>query len=368
MSADQNGKVEAVPRPADVWRSEALRPVAAGLLALCAALHIAMLFPAQGHLVPAFDDHSYLVVQQAVLTVGWLAAAGLVAMGRPVPVTAGAVLAAGMAVAELGVVVANLCQVLAESTAGVGAWMLVAAWTVGLLGAVLALAAADRTGPGEPAVLGRPGRLVGRESMVMVAVGSVAAFLVGVALLPAWDHYVIFSSALHRTIGEESLGSAFAAGTPGGVQAGDLVTAAAFAVVPLIGLWWRPGRVGALLGGGVLVVVAAQLASAVVGYRTSAGSLGITAAQVRTYGVEVHSSLTSWFVVELVAGVALLVVICARWWWTPQGWTWRVRPLGAGPAAAGWADDRGGRPLPGREAYGGWGPPVPAPADRLKRP
>jgi hypothetical protein len=346
-------------RPAVGWRSL----VAAGLLSVSAALHIAMVFPAQGHLVPAFDDHAYLVVQQVVLAVGWLAAAGLVARGRPVPATAGAVLATGIAAAELGVVVANLCQVLAESTAGVGAWMLVAAWMVGLVGAVLSLVAAGPVGMGELTVLGRPGRLVGRGSVVMVVVGTAAAVAAGVALLPAWDHYVITSSALHRTIARESLGSAFASGTPRGVLEGDLLTAVAFAFVPVVGLWWRPGRVGALLGGGVLVVVAAQLISAVVGLKSSPGSFGITAAQVRTYGVEVHSSLTAWFVAEAVAGVALLLVILARWWRTPQGWTWRIQPQGAGPPRPDGASDRGNGTIAGGKANGGWGPPVPAPPD-----
>lgn len=341
-----------VPKPPDLRTTSGAR-VAATLLALGAALHIVMLFPAQGRLVPAFDAHTSLVVQQAILAAGWLVAAVLVARAGPVAVTAGAALAAGMALAEAGVVAANLAQILSESTAGAGAWLFVAAWAEGLFGATAALGLAARR---RPAVLGRPGGRVGGEGVVAAATGA-AAIVVGIALLPAWDHYTITSSVLHRTIGAESLGSAFATGTPGGVLAGDLLTAVAFALVPLVALGWRPGRFGVLLSGGVLVVVASQVASGLVGFRNSPADFGITAAQVSRYGVQVHSSLTSSFVLELIAGAALLLLLITRWWATPGGWTSEARPrTGAGLPRPPWAFDP--TPPPAAGVGGGWGPPV----------
>jgi hypothetical protein len=330
--------------------------VAVGLLVVSAALHIVTVFPVQGHLVPAFDHHAYLVVQQVVLTLGWLLVAVLVARGRPDSVSGGAALAVGIALAELGIVVSNLSEVLSESTAGAGAWLFVLAWAVGLLGGIAAIGAALAA----RIVLGRPGRLPGRDGLVAVA-GGVLAIMVGVALLPAWDHYVITSSVLQRTLATQSLGSAFAAGTPVGVLIGDLLSAVAFALVPLIGLWWRPGRVGALVSYGVLVVVLAQLASGLVGFRSSPSAFGITAAQVSTYGVRVHSSLTSWFVIELLAGAALALFVLVRWLWASDDQTPRSH-IGTGPLPPGWAIGNDGQPVPVAQAWGtttgGWGPPV----------
>jgi hypothetical protein len=354
--------------------------VAGGLLVVAVALHVASLFPAQGRGVAAFDAQAALVVQQVVLAVGWLIAASLVLSAGRVMVGAGAVIAAGIGAAELGVVATNLAQVLSESTASAGAWLFVAAWVVGTVGAVAAAVIALR---GAPRGAQGHGGAVGPDaagSRALAAATAIIAVVLGVALLPAWDHYVITSSTLHRTLGTESLGSAFAKTTPGAVLAGDILTALAFAVVPILALRWRRPRLAVLLSGGVLVVVAAQVASAVVGFQNTPGFFGFTAAQVTRYGIRVQSSLTAWFVIEMFAGVALVLLAGSRWWATTSHWTGAPPPDFAPPtyppperlpppylpgdggtwpppgAGPGWSAGPGTGGEPGWGARPGWGP------------
>lgn len=280
------------------------------LLLLSGALHIVGLFPAQGTHNPATDGQASAVVEQAILAAGWVAAALGVLARRPFSVAA-CLGAAGIGLAELGLAVANFAQVAAVTTAGVGAWLALVAWVPGLAGAIIGLSAAWRT----TSLAVRPGGprwIRGASGLTLAGSTLIVAVLLGVALLPGWDHYVLTSSTLGRTVGTKTLGSAFAHGTPGGVLAGDLLTAVAFVLVPLVAVMWRPVRAGLLLSGGVLVVVASQIVAAMVGFREPASFFGLSGAVISRYGLEVHSSLTGWFDLELIAGSLLVGLLAVQ--------------------------------------------------------
>lgn len=285
--------------------------IVGALFLLSGALHIAGLFPALGTHYPAASNTTSGVVEQAIIAAGWLAAALAVLLRRPFSVAA-CLGAAGIALAELGLAVASFAQVAALTTAGVGAWLFLVAWIPGLVGAVFGLLVARRTlSPADRP--GSPRRALGvRGSRVALATLIVAIGL-GFALLPGWDHYVLTSSTLNRTVLTRTLGAAFATSTPTGVLVGDLLSALAFLLLPLVAVAWRPARTGVALSGGVLVVVASQIASAIVGFHQSPAYFGFSSGTISRFGLVLHSSLTGWFVVELLAGVVLLVLVVAQW-------------------------------------------------------
>lgn len=312
-----------------------------------AALHVIGLFPAQGTHSPPADAQATVVVEEAILAAGWLAAALTVLSWRRFSAAA-CLGAAGIGLAELGLAVADFTQVAAVTTAGVGAWLLLVAWIPGLAGAVIGLWAAWR----RVSLAERPGgprRTLGVSGLTLAVSTLIVAVLLGLALLPGWDHYVLTSSRLGRTVATKTLGGAFARGTPGGVAVGDLLTAVAFALVPLVAAVWRPARRGVLLSLGVLVVVASQVVSAIVGFREPASYFGLPGTVVSRYGLVVHSSLTGWFVAELTAGVVLFALVVLQWRQRPEKWVPSAPLYGTGQIGSAGAISFGG---------GGW----PAPA------
>jgi hypothetical protein len=327
------------------------------------ALHIVGLLPAQGTHYPAADTQGTAVVQQAILAAGWLVAALGVMSRRPFSVAAclGAV---GIGLAELGLAVANFAQVAAATTAGVGAWLALLAWIPGLAGAVIGLGAAWRT----TSLAERPGgphRTLGVRGLTLALATLIVAIPLGVALLPGWDHYVLTSSTLGRTVGTKTLGSAFAPGAPGGVRAGDLLSAVAFALLPLVAVIWRPARAGLLLSGGVLVVVASQVVAAIVGFREPASFFGLSGAVVSQYGLVLHSSLTGWFGLELIASSLLLGLVIVQALaivqsrqlpgdWLPSGPSVSTAQVGSGGAIP---HEGGGRSDPAIYPWSGSYPP-----------
>ncbi|MHB8504866.1 MAG: hypothetical protein ACYDEN_03985, partial [Acidimicrobiales bacterium] len=164
--------------------------------------------------------------------------------------------------------------------------------------------------------LGRPSRH--RPPALIAPLAALAAVVMAATLLPAWDHYVLYIHALGQSRSVDA-GSAFAASTPTGGLVGDLIAAVAWAVVPVAGVLWRPGRIGALLSAGVLVAVASQVASAVAGF-DAPGTLQllVSPADIQRYGVVLQSaSLTGWYDVEVLSGLALAMLLLVRWW-TPE--------------------------------------------------
>lgn len=315
--------------------------LAGGLpLALAGVLHVVcVLFPQAAGVGP-MDASGSAVVAQAVLAAGWLVAAGLALPARSRP-AAGA-LAVGLALAELGIVVSAVGAV--GETPGPGLLLLAAGWVAGAAGAVVAVL-------GSPVGPGRPHRRVGPGWLVLLS--AAAAILVGVALLPAWDHYRVLSRVLGRVI---VVNESNTFTLPAPVLGGTVAAAVAWAVVPIVGAFWRPARLGVTAGAGVLVAVASQVASAVVGLDPR-GVLDSVfgAARVSGFGLELlGASLRPWFDVETVAGLALALLLVARWWtpdptdataptpavWVPAGtqpWSYDPTNGGAARAPDGWS-------------------------------
>ncbi len=306
--------------------------VAAGVpLLLAGALHIVCMFFSQAAGVGPMDASAATVVTEAVLAGGWLVAAGLAlpASSRP---AAGA-LAVGLALAELGLVVATVGSV--GETPGPGLLLLASGWVLGAAGAVVACL-------GSPVRLGRPNWGAGPRWLTF-AVGA-AAVVVGIALLPAWDHYRVLARALGRVV---VVNESDTFSLPAVVLGGTVAAAVAWAAVPIVAALWRPARLGAVAGAGVLVAVASQVASAVVGLDPSGVLDGLFGtARVRDLGLELlGASLRPWFDVETIAGLVLAVLLVARWW-TPDPadgapiehapWAPGVPPWPVGPPGAAW--------------------------------
>ncbi|MHB8506114.1 MAG: hypothetical protein ACYDEN_10445, partial [Acidimicrobiales bacterium] len=113
----------------DPWASAAVVPLAAA-----AALHVASLFLRQGGGLGPMAGSAQSVVAQAVVAGGWLLAAGLAAPARSRP--AGAAVAAGLALGELGLVISDLAG--HGAAPGPGYVILGAGWVAGAIGAAVA--------------------------------------------------------------------------------------------------------------------------------------------------------------------------------------------------------------------------------------
>lgn len=324
-------------------------------LLLAGVLHVVCMFFSQAAGVGPMDTSTSTVVTQAVLAAGWLVAAGLALPARTRP--AGSALGAGLALAELGLVVSAVGGV--GEMPGPGLLLLAAGWVLGAAGAVVA-------GLGSPVGPGRPYRRVGPGWLVLLT--SAAAVLVGVALLPAWDHYRVMSRVLGRVV---VVNESDTFTLPAPILAGTVAAAVAWAVVPIVASFWRPARLGVMAGAGVLVALASQVASAVVGLDPPGVLVGLFgSSRVSGFGLELlGASLRPWFDVETVAGLALALFLVARWWtpdptdapvpthapWVPAGppaWS-------PGPTWGVTADAGSGWPVPP-----GWPPVTPAWADQ----
>jgi hypothetical protein len=340
-------------RPRRRARRTSVGLVGAVALLGSSVLQVVALFPHQAHGFIALSSQGSSIGQQVVLAVGTaLAAVAVMGSGRRAGI-AGAWLAAGIALAGLGVVISSLGEILPVARAGTGLVLVVAAWAVGAVGALLALV-------GQPAgSLGRPrgsARSGGGGPITVMTV--IVALVLAVALLPAWDSYRLTSSITGRSI-TVTMGSAFASSNPGWVTFGDVVAAIGFFVPPALAALWRPARIGIFLSGGVLVVVVGQLVAGLAGiYETTAATIGASSSTAAAEGLVIRSSLTAWYDVEVVAALALVVLLVARWW-TPAGGSLldtypsavRVTP-GAAPGPPGpWSRPGGAFPAPGSDRW-----------------
>ncbi len=313
-------------RGVDGWAASATLPLVAA-----AVLHVVGLFLGQGGGLGPMAHSAQSVVAEVVLAGGWLLAAALAAPAWTRP--AGAAVGAGLALGELGLVVSELLGL--GTTPGPGYVVVAAGWLVGAIGAAVTVL-------GSPLHLGRPSRH--QPPALLAPLAAVAAIVMAVALLPAWDHYVLYIHAVGQSRALDE-GSAFAASTPTGALVGDLMAAVAWVGVPVAGVLWRPGRIGVLAGAGVLVAVASQVTSAVVGFDAPGTLRGlVTPQEIQRYGVVLQSSsLTGWYDVEVLAALVLAMLLMVRWW-TPDG----------PGAAAAWTPPEAGVAAP-------WPSPGPAP-------
>ena len=243
----------------------------------------------------------------------WAVALGF-GLSSPARVRAGAGIAIGAAAAEAGFRLSDLGQVFRYGTsqAGPGLWTMLAAWFVGLAGAVVAAVAvrhssrttgtAARTGAADPPVPKR------------VAVAGIALLSLATAglFLPAWDHYSGASLVTGRAF-SFNLGNGLA--EPWQVVTGNLLAAAAIAIVPILaGLWvWRDRALSAGATAGVLGMLAAQFVAAVVQVDQAVppSIAGISPAQARQLGLTIGLKLTGWFLLDVLAAFMLFALTIA---------------------------------------------------------
>ena len=226
--------------------------VAGALLVLCVGLHIAAMFPAySGNPAAPVVSVPYQLAVYITLEVGWALAAALV-LSR-VSVRGGVALGAGIGAVELGFLVADLAsagQVSGRDAPGV--WLALAALGVGYAGVLLGASAVP---------IGKP-QLRGYEEAPhpRAVVQVVVALLAVAAFLPSWDSYHVVSSTGQSA--SISLGNAFS--QPGGIMAGEVISALAIGAVCIVAAFWAPLVVGAWLTAGVVTAMTSQLISAVV--------------------------------------------------------------------------------------------------------
>ena len=129
------------------------------------------------------------------------------------------------------------------------------------------------------------------------------------AFLPAWDHAVATSAVTGRSVGVD-LGNAFSH-QPWQQVVGTVLAALSLLVVPAVAVRLRNKAVGAAAVCGSLLVLAAQLASAVVqvDQPVSPSYFGLTAGQVQQLGLSLSLRLTDWFTVDALAAYALLAAV-----------------------------------------------------------
>jgi hypothetical protein len=317
------------PDPGVPARPTSLAIPAGLLLIVSAVASVAALFFGQGQGIGPADTSTATVVATVIPAVG-LALAGAAVTSRRLVSAAGAAVAVGIVLADLGIAVSNLASVLAQTSAGAGSWLAAAGWVLAAVGATLAVAAQPHGG------VGRPRRRGDHSGLVVLT--TVVAVVLGVALLPAWDHYAVHSTVTGATI-QKGEGSVFSAANPAWVVVGGILQAAALLVVPILAVLWRPARLGVLVSAGVLVVLAGQIASAVAGLSQSAATL-FTPSQVSRFGLVIRPSLSPWFDLEAVAGVALLLLLVARWWTPPGGSLLDTYPLERQPGGT-WGSPSG---------------------------
>jgi hypothetical protein len=226
----------------------------------------------------------YLTAVYITLEAGWALAAGLV-LSR-VSVRGGVALGAGIGGVELGFLVADLASTGEVSGLGApGVWLALAGLGVGyagvLLGAIRVPMGRPRLGPNNEPPHPRA------VAQTFVALLAVAAFL------PSWDSYHLVNPAGQTaTI---TLGNAFS--QPGGIMAGELLSALAIGVLCILGAFWAPLAVGAWLTAGVVIALTSQLVSAVVQVHQ--------AVTVPAAGDRASLALTGFWAADVAATVAL---------------------------------------------------------------
>jgi hypothetical protein len=289
--------------------------LAAFFLLGAGALEILALIPNQGPGVQPMSQSPGLVAAQIVLAAAFVGVAGLCAVFARRLALAGAVIAAGIVICDIGLVISDLGPLLAYRGIGLAPWLQGAALVFGAGGAVCGLVAQP---PGSLRRLPGPGS---RVNVPIAWLTLIASVLLGVAFVPAWDRY----DFVFTTLGRSKIyltGNPFGSGMPWEVAVGTVLTAVTFAALPVLGVLLRPARACVLLIVGVAVVAGSQALSAVVGILgakvSNFYSAFFTPAVAAADGTVLHSSLTLWFDIEVVAILALLVLVVARWW-TPAG-------------------------------------------------
>gem|GEM_PF-1667732 len=287
--APARADLTSTPRPA-------FAEVAPGgvLLLICLGLHIGAMFPPYPGL-PASPvvSSSWEIAVYVCLEIGWALAAVLV-LSR-ISVAGGAALGAGLGAVELGLLavdIANGFQVSNGSEAG--AWLALAGLGFGAAGVLVTASTVP---------LGMPRPPQGRSAVLML----LATFAVVLAYLPSWDKWSAVAPSLHVS-GSVTEGNAFS--QPAVVMAGVLLTVIGFAFVAVLGSVWSPTTVGAWATAGAVIALSSQLISAAFQLSEAVPStaFGVSAAQARSVGLKISTSLTGWWEADVAATVLLALL------------------------------------------------------------
>ena len=288
---------------------------AGALLASAVVLHVVAMFPNyfagdSSQSIASQPDQASLY---AVVAGVWAIALGF-GLSSPARVRASAGIAIGAAAAEAGFRLSDLGEVFRYGTsqAGAGLWVMMAAWFFCVAGAVVAAVAVFKYTRAGHAPAGVPAeRPVVPRAGAVVGVGVLSLATAGL-FLPAWDHYDGASSVTGRAF-SFNLGDAFA--LPWQIVTGNVLSAVAIAVVPILAaLWiWRDRQLAAGATAGVLGMLAAQFVAAVaqVDQAVPPSIAGLSPAQAHQLGVTIGLKLTGWFLGDVLLAFALFAVTMA---------------------------------------------------------
>ena len=220
-----------------------------------------------------------------------------------------ALLGAGTSIVTFGFFLADAGTVMADGTRVMGAGLVLA--LISWLGCAAGSAMAFRLGQGHAGGPGKP-RRSGTAAVAMLVVAAAGA---AAAFAPAWDSYVLRTSA--GQVQNVTAGNAFA--NPAPVIVGNVLVMAALIAVVTVAAVWRPARQGAVLLAGAVIPMAGQAVSALIQVReaTSPSQFGIPPSQAAQAGLTISNGLTASFWI-FCAFVIVLVVSCAWLFMTPE--------------------------------------------------
>jgi len=295
--------------PAAHRRPTPIELASIGLMVCAVALNVVAMtqtyFTGQPDLVSQPDQ----AVLYSILAGGW-ALAVLICLLGPSRFAVGAALAVGIAATELGFRVSDLGGAfkVGLSQIGPGLWLMTAGWVAGAAGAAIAASSARarlrRGDAPPPAVLeGRYERTSG-WILAVVALG----LAVGGFFLPPWDHYQL-TATVTGVAKSINLGNGLSG--PWEIVLGNIVVVIALAVSPVVAVLLRHRPAGAALVCGSLLVLAAQMAAAVVqvDQAVSPDTVGIGSSTAQRLGLVVNLSLTTWFALDALSALVLFTAI-----------------------------------------------------------
>lgn len=321
--------------------------VAAGLgLAATVVLHVVAMVPNYFSVNGSLMSQTDQATLYAIVAAAWALALAVGLTGpHRTPVAAG--LAVGVAVTELGFRVVDIGLAASSNEFAAGVWLMSLAWLVGAVSAGLAVMAArtrhrrppepiagvgpeaemdvDWAAPGG-AVAGPDGSPTNStNTTALPAAGGaevdddhersawtllvvILAAVTAGAFLPAWDRIVVTSSVTGQSV---SVGQANAFKGPWQEVIGNVLAAIALLAVPAVAVRLRSKAAGAAAACGALLMLASQLASAVVqvDQPLTAERLGYSSSQVQQLGIVASLKLTGWFTVDTLAAYALFAAI-----------------------------------------------------------
>jgi hypothetical protein len=310
------GPVSDVGSRRGVGRLHGLAVAAAVFMVIGAALHAIGLFP-NYYSGSSYGGRADEIALTVVLVLAWCGAAYLVLNPpRRLP-QAAAFLAAGLAITEVGFRAVDLA-VLAQPQTDIaaGLWLTTIGWIVCFLGTIAAVVWALRARPGDDALDGPVpfGRPVFSPPVHLFLAGATAvvSILLAVAYLPVWSRLVVTGPTVPGGRYVSHGGNAFSG--PAVLVAANVTIAVVFAVLPVVAVLWKPGRAGAWLLSGLLIVTLAELLSqGIEAIEAVPSSIsGIRPETAQADHLTISLNLTGWYYAELAFALLLVVALLAK--------------------------------------------------------